>query len=444
MDEKGRIEKNNAIRENGKQTRLRHASMRPIVVELKLDLKCLNRSEQDRLLSYFTQCRWLCNHLISLDDAFRSFDTKTRDITSLDKDGNPVARQLTIPAKFIQSVYSSLKHDMSSLAAKRRKTGKKKNGKLKFRSEYNSIELNQYRDTHWICYGPDGDKKGKYRNTVHIAGIKRPIRVFGMGQIPADAEFANAKLVKRPSGIYLMLTCYIPKSGGGCETEVKPNLGLDFGIKTTITTSEGEKYDIQVRESERLKGLQKKLARQVKGSRGWYATRHLIRREYEKLANRRKAKANQVYHDITMGRKLVVMQDENIKGWHKGLFGKQVQNSALGTLKGKLMSNPDVLVIDRFFPSTKICPRCGALKEDITLSDRIFACECGYAEDRDVKAAKTLLLAGKHIRFCTHAEHMGTPVERMSDFDASYEAWKQSAKGPETGKSPEAPSSNDS
>lgn len=56
MDEKGRIEKNNAIRENGKQTRLRHASMRPIVVELKLDLKCLNRSEQDRLLSYFTQC----------------------------------------------------------------------------------------------------------------------------------------------------------------------------------------------------------------------------------------------------------------------------------------------------------------------------------------------------------------------------------------------------
>ena len=443
MDEKGRIEKYNAIREYGKQTRLRHASMRPVVVELKLDIKCLNRSEQDRLFSYFTQCRWLCNHLLSLDaEEFRLFDTKTRDITSLDKDGNPVARQLTIPAKFIQSVYSCLKRDMSSLASKRNKTGKK-NGKLKFRSEYNAIELNQYRDTHWICYGPDGDKKGKYRNTVHIAGIKRPIRVFGMGQIPTDAEFANAKLVKRPSGIYLMLTCYIPKSGG-CEAEVKPDLGLDFGIRTTITTSEGEKYDISVREPERLRGLQKKLARQKKGSMGWYATRHLIRREYERLANKRKDKANKVYHDITKGRDLVVMQDENIRGWHKGLFGRQVQSSALGTLKDKLMSNPNVLVIDRFFPSTKMCPRCGALKEDITLSDRIFACGCGYTEDRDVKAAKTLLLAGKHIRFCTHAEHMGTPVERMSDFDASYEAWKQSAKGPEMGKSPEAPSSSDS
>ena len=261
MDEKGRIEKNNAIREHGKQTRLRHASMRPIVVELKLDLKCLNRSEQDRLFSYFTQCRWLCNHLLSLDDAFRSFDTKTRDITSLDKDGNPVARQLTMPAKFIQSVYSCLKRDMSSLASKRNKTGKR-NGKLKFRSEYNAIELNQYRDTHWICYMDEGDRNGKYRNTVHIAGIRRPVRVFGMEQIPDGAEYANAKLVKRPSGIYLMLTCYIPKSGGGYEAEVKPDLGLDFGIKTTITTSEGEKYDISVREPERLRGLQKKLARQ--------------------------------------------------------------------------------------------------------------------------------------------------------------------------------------
>ena len=48
----------------------------------------------------------------------------------------------------------------------------------------------------------------------------------------------------------------------------------------------------------------------MKGSRGWYDTKHLIRREYEKLANRRRAKANQAYHDITKGRKLIVIQDE--------------------------------------------------------------------------------------------------------------------------------------
>ena len=185
---------------------------------VQLDIKCLNRSEQDRLFSYFTQCRWLCNHLLSLDaEEFRLFDTKTRDITSLDKDGNPVARQLTIPAKFIQSVYSCLKRDMSSLASKRNKTGKR-NGKLKFRSEYNSIDLNQYRDTHWICYMDEGDKNGKYRNTVHIAGIRRPVRVFGMEQIPDGAEYANARFVKRASGIYLMLTCYVPVHEGDSQS----------------------------------------------------------------------------------------------------------------------------------------------------------------------------------------------------------------------------------
>ena len=441
MDGSARIEKNSVIKEHGKETRIRHASMHPVVIEMKLDLKCLNKAEQEKLWHYFTQCRWLCNYLISLSgDDFKTFNTKTRDITSLDKEGNPVDRQLTMPAKFIQSVYSSIKQDMTSLAAKREKTGKK-NGKLKFRSEYNAIELNQYGNTHWICYGNDGNSNGKYRNTVHIAGIKRPIRVFGMDQIPKNAEFANAKLVKRPSGIYLMLTCYVPRHEGSIDHENKPDIGLDFGIKTTITTSEGEKYDISVREPERLKGLQKKLARQKKGSRGWYDTRHLIRREYEKLANKRRAKANQAYHDITKGRKLIVIQDENIKGWHKGLFGRQVQNSALGTLKAKLIANPNVLVVDRFFPSTKMCPGCGVINEDITLSDRIFTCGCGYSEDRDVKAAKTLLLAGEHKRACIRAEYTDTPEERKSDFYTSYEIWEHSARRPGKGKSPEAPSS---
>ena len=257
-----------------------------------------------------------------------------------------------------------------------------------------------------------------------------------MEQIHAGAEYANAKLVKRPSGIYLMLTCYIPKHESNTESETKPDLGIDFGIKTAITTSDGEKYDISVREPERLKGLQRKLARQKKGSRGWYDTKRLIQREYERLANRRRAKANQIYHDIVTGRKLVVMQDENIRGWHKGLFGKQVQNSALGTLNSKLKASPNVLVIDRFFPSTRMCPICGHIHESITLSDRTFACPaCGYTEDRDVKSAKTLLLAGEHEIACTLPEQKRTPVERMSDFDASYEAWKHSALKPEASSS---------
>ena len=131
MDDEVRESKNRTIKEKGRETRLRHASMRPLVIELKLDLKCLNNAERDKLFLYFTECRWLCNYLIGLEaDKFRDFGTETRSITSLDKDKNTVARELTMPAKFIQAVYSSLKQDMKALAAKRNKTGKR-NGKLR-------------------------------------------------------------------------------------------------------------------------------------------------------------------------------------------------------------------------------------------------------------------------------------------------------------------------
>ena len=100
MNESARIEKNNAIKEHGKETRIRHTSMRPVVIEMKLDLKCLNKTEQGKLWHYFTQCRWLCNYLISLDaDAFRSFDNSaagcaiTSSLLTLMPSGLSIQRQ---------------------------------------------------------------------------------------------------------------------------------------------------------------------------------------------------------------------------------------------------------------------------------------------------------------------------------------------------------------
>ena len=240
-----------------------------------------------------------------------------------------------------------------------------------------------------------------------------------MEQIPPSAEFSSAKLIKRPSGVYLALTCFVPCNSTSHSIEdinAYNAIGIDFGINTTVTTSSGEKFDISIRESERLIGLQRKLSRQKKGSKSRYNTRLLIQREYEKLSNKRRDKANKIYHTLTSLQSYIVMQDENISGWHKGLFGKEVQNSALGTLKDKLKKNPRVIVIDRFFPSTKLCPICGNVKDDITLKDRTYICpKCGYREDRDVKAAKTILLAGLGKITCTCVERTSTPVKRASD-----------------------------
>ena len=92
------------------------------------------------------------------------------------------------------------------------------------------------------------------------------------------------------------------------------------------------------------------------------------------------------------------MQDENIAGWHRGLFGKQVQHSCLGTVKSKLMALPQTVVLDRFIPTTKLCPKCHSVKNDMTLADRTYVCSCGYQEDRDVHAAKNMVWIWKKLQ----------------------------------------------
>jgi len=95
---------------------------------------------------------------------------------------------------------------------------------------------------------------------------------------------ANANLVKKPDGYYLKVTCYINKENFKLVETNGKEIGLDFGIKTNITTSEGEKLDVSVEESDRLKKLQREMFRRTKGSNNRHKTIKLIQREYQKLS----------------------------------------------------------------------------------------------------------------------------------------------------------------
>ena len=140
--------KNKKIKESIKETKARHASMDLSIVELKLDLKCLNKTERSKLSGYFVESKWLRNYLLGLSDGeAEKHESRSREIYSLDKDRNRVPRTLTMPAKLMQDVEKRLKNDKKSLVGKKRKGGKI--GKLKFCSQYSSITLNQYGNTHW-------------------------------------------------------------------------------------------------------------------------------------------------------------------------------------------------------------------------------------------------------------------------------------------------------
>ena len=81
-----------------------------------------------------------------------------------------------------------------------------------------------------------------------------------------------------------------------------------------------------------------------------------------------------------------------IHNWHKGLFGRQVQHSAMGVIKAELKKSSHVHVVSREFPSTKICPMCSKMTKH-PLKERSYTCGyCGYhRSSRDEKAAVSIL-----------------------------------------------------
>ena len=122
-----------------------------------------------------------------------------------------------------QGIVERIKRNLYSL--KRAKEKGNKVGKLSFKSEIRSIPLKQY----GITYKISGD-----RNRVKIQGIKKKFRVLGLHQLPKESEIANGLLVKKPSGYYLYITCYLPKEEALKEIkrkQTKQIVGIDLGIK---------------------------------------------------------------------------------------------------------------------------------------------------------------------------------------------------------------------
>ena len=385
MTEEERLEKNNRIREQGKQTREKRKCQVCRVYRVKIDISHLNEAQRVHFKMLFVEAKWLYNDALTFTNEhdINDYDTTTHTVHVLDKDKQPVTHELEyLGSQMKQSVIQGIKHSLKTLASL-----KKHNhtvGSLRYKSDYVSINLQQHRVTY------------RFYDETHIGlqGFKERIRIRGANQfwnIPG-LEIANAKLLNLPDGYYLAVTTYQNKVG---ETKkYKREIGIDMGIKTTITTSDGKKYKVQIEESERIKKCQRLIARRKKGSSNRYKARKLLQRAYQNLTSRKKDTANKIVHEL-LEHEHVYMQDENISGWHKGLFGRTVQHSVLGLVKAKLIHNKRVTVLSSREPTTKYCPLCGKLKKDITLADRMYECTCGYREDRDIHAARNMILLAK-------------------------------------------------
>ena len=377
-------EKKNKIITTRNATRIRRQGQIVKSYELKIVEKRLNKRQHEELDMLFVEGKWFYNHVLNLHRQEQRLSdissTTIKTIERFDKDRNPIQSELKyLSAAQKQAILARMVSNQMTII-QLVKRGHQKFGNLQFKSELNCIPLKQYGQTYSF----------KSENKVKIQGIHGKILVRGTHQLVNVDEYANANLIKKPDGYYLKVTCYINKDSLPKSTTNDKEIGLDFGIKTNITTSEGEKIDVSVEESERLKKLQRKLQNQKKGSNNRYKTIKQIRRQYLKLTNKKKDKANKIVHKLKQY-DCIAIQDEQISSWHKKKgMSKIVQHSCMGMIKEKLKQLPQTIVLDKFIPTTKWCPKCHKLNE-LSLNDRTYVCECGYQEDRDIHAAQNML-----------------------------------------------------
>ena len=256
----------------------------------------------------FVEGKWFYNHVLNLHQGGLKLSeinsTHIKSVEHLDKNHNVLTDELRVlNSQEKQGILTRMISNQKTIV-KLVRSGKQTHGNLQFKSELTCIPLKQYGTTY----------KFKSQNKIKVAGIHGGMKVKGTNQIPSDCDFANGVLLKKPDGYYLKVTCYIDKNKMSKTRTNGKEIGLDFGIKTNITTSEGEKLDVSVEESERLKMLHKKLQRQKKGSNRRYKTVKAIRRQYQKLTNKKKDKANKIVHKFKQY-DTIVMQDEQLASW---------------------------------------------------------------------------------------------------------------------------------
>ena len=187
-------------------------------------------------------------------------------------------------------------------------------------------------------------------------------------------------------------------------------IGIDLGLKDLAVVSDGKIYK-NINKSARVKKLEKKLRREQR----------CLSRKYENLKKgestqkniqKQKLKVQKLYHKIDNIRtdyinktiaeivktkpSYITIEDLNVSGMMKNRhLSKAIASQKFyefrAKLKAKCADNGiELRVVDRWYPSSKMCHCCGAIKKDLKLSDRIYRCDCGYVEDRDFNASLNL------------------------------------------------------
>lgn len=242
---------------------------------------------------------------------------------------------------------------------------------------------------------------------VKLAKMREPLDIRWSRPLPENAMPSRVTVSRNARGQYHVSILVEERVAQHPYTDAV--VGLDAGITASATLSTGEKIvnpKHEKRDRKRLARAHRNLSRKQKGSNNQAKARAKVAKIHGRIADRRRDHLHKFTTRLVRENQVIAIEDLNVRGMLSNhSLARAVSDASWGEMRSMLEYKADwygreVVAVDRWFPSSKMCSACGALCDSMPLSVREWTCRCGAIHDRDVNAAKNIRAEGLSVLAC--------------------------------------------
>ena len=360
-------------------------------------------------------CRWLYN----------SYLAKNKELYSQYKDGLIDKKQAFISAndfdKYINNEIKTLEEYnwINSCGSKARKKSIC-NGETAFKKFFKGQskfpKFKKKNKQEIKIYFPKNAKNDWYRERhfIQIPTIGK-VKLKEFGYIPVGANVISGTVSRKADRYYVSVI--VEANENIIKNNDSEGIGIDVGLKDFAICSNGLTKK-NINKTSKVKKLEKKLKREQRKLSRKYESLKIrnkniekgeatsqniqnqivkVQKLHQKLTNIRTDYINKTVNEIIKQKpSFITIEDLNVSGMMKNRhLSKAVAQQKFYEFRVKLeykcrLNEIELRIVDRFYPSSKLCNNCGSIKKDLKLSDRVYKCGCGYSQDRDLNSSLNL------------------------------------------------------
>ncbi|WSQ10058.1 transposase [Streptomyces sp. NBC_01231] len=241
-----------------------------------------------------------------------------------------------------------------------------------------------------------------------LAKMPQPLDIVWSRPLPAGAKPSTVTVSQDAAGRWFVsMLCEDPAVQALPANDNA--VGIDVGLDHLLTLSTGEKIANprhERRDRARLALAQRRAAKKTKGSKNQAKARRKAAKVHARIADRRRDGLHKLTTRLVRENQTLVIEDLTVRNMVKNRsLARAISDAAWSQFRSMLEYKAawygrEVIVVDRFFPSSKLCSTCGTLQDRMPLHVRTWTCDCGTTHDRDVNAAKNLLAVGLTVTAC--------------------------------------------